>query len=91
MKNVGWLSSDMQASIELPPIPIFKLEVYDDCTTYIIKVNVRRNPSSAASKTYNVNMNTFDDGQPEKFRSLLRNFNIATDGTRTTTPSVRIN
>ena len=48
-------------------------------------------PSSTASETFNVNMNTFDDGQPEEFLSLLRNFKIAIDGTGTTTPSGRIN
>ena len=63
----------------------------DDRTTHIIKIKIRRNPTSAASETYNVNMNTFDDGQPEKFLSLLKNFKIAIDGTRTTTPSGRIN
>ena len=36
-------------------------------------------------------MNTFDDGQPEEFLSLLRNFNIVIDGTGNTTPSGRIN
>ena len=64
MKNVGWISSDVQARIDPPPIPLINLEVDDDCTTNIIKVNMQRNPSSAASKTYNANMNTFGDGQP---------------------------
>ena len=86
MKNVGGLSADMQVHTKSPPIPLTKLEVDDDRTTHIINVNMRRNPSSAASKTYNVNMNTFDDGQPEEFLSHLRNFKIAIDGTRTTTP-----
>ena len=36
-------------------------------------------------------MSTFDDCQPEEFLSLLRNFKITTDGTGTTTTSVRIN
>ena len=66
MNNMGiWLSADMQARIEPPPITLIKLEVDDDRTTNIIKVKMRRNPSSAASEMYNVNMNTFDDGQPE--------------------------
>ena len=64
MKNVGWLSSDMQAHIDPPPIPLSKVEVDDDCTTHIIKVNMQRNPSSVASETHNANMNTFNDGQP---------------------------
>ena len=65
MDNMGWIISDLQAHIDPPPIPPIKLEVDYDHTTQIIKVKMRRNPSSAASETYNVNMNTFDDGQPE--------------------------
>ena len=38
-----------------------------------------------------VNMNTFDDVQPEEFLSLIINFKIETDGTRTTTPYSHIN
>ena len=91
MNNVGCISSDMQARIEPPPILLIKLEVDDNRKTHIIKVKMQRNPSSATSETYNVNMNTFDDDQPEEFLSLLRNFKITTDGTGTTTTSVRIN
>ena len=57
----------------------------------IIQAKICINPSSSASKTYNINMNMFDDGQPEELLSLLKNFKIATDGPRTTTPSGRIN
>ena len=92
MKNVGiWISADMQARIEPPPIPLINFDVDDDCTTHTIKVKMRINPSSAASKTYNVNMNTFDYGQPEEFLSLLRNFKIIIDGNLTTTPYSWIN
>ena len=92
MKNVvTWLSADIQARIKPPPIPIIKLEVDDERTTNIIKVKMRRNPSSAASKTYSINMNTFDYGQPEEFLPLLNNLKISTDGTGTTTPSGWVN
>ena len=91
MKNVGWLSSDMQARIDTPTILLMKLGVDDVCTTHIIKVKIRINPSSAASETYKVNMDTFNDCQPEEFLSLLRNFKIVTDGTGTTSPSGQIN
>ena len=50
-----------------------------------------RNPSSAASETYIINMNTLNYGQPEEFLALLNNFNIDIDGIGTTTPSGRIN
>ena len=61
MKNVGWLSPDMQARINPPPIPIMKLEVDDDRTTHIMKVKIGGNTPSVSSETYNVNMNMFDD------------------------------
>ena len=38
-----------------------------------------------------MNMSTFDDGQPEKSLTLLRNFKTAVDGTGMTTPTGRIN
>ena len=91
MKNVGCISADMQARIEPPHIPFIKLEVGYYFTTQIIKVKMRRNLSLAASEIYNINMNTFYDGQLEEFLSLLRKFKIAIDGTETTTPSGRIN
>ena len=47
-------------------------------------------PSSAASETYNINMNTFDYGKPEEFLAFLKSFNIASDGTGTTSPRIRI-
>ena len=49
------------------------------------------NPSSAASKTYIVNINTSDDGQLEEFLLLLRNFMIEIEGTGTTTPYSHFN
>ena len=58
---------------------------------HIIKVKVWRNPSQAALETYKINISTFNDGQPEELLALLRNCNIAIDGTGTTTASGRIN
>ena len=65
MNNVGWLSTDMQARIDPLPIPLIKVEVDYYFTTHIIKVKIHRNPSSAASKTFNVNINKFNDDQLE--------------------------
>ena len=52
---------------------------------------MRRNPSQATSEKYNMNMSTFDNGQPEEFLVLLRNFKIAIDRTSMTMPTGRIN
>ena len=87
MKNGPWICAGVQARIEPPCIPLVKLEVEDECDTHCIKVNMRRNTSSEGPKTYNINMNTFDYGQPEDFLAILNNFKISIDGTGTTTPS----
>ena len=47
---------------------------------------MRRNPTSETSETYNTNMSTFKDGQPEYLLALLRNFNITIDGTGKKSP-----
>ena len=91
MKNVGWISADMQSRIKPLPISLIMLEVNDDSTTHTIKVEMQKNISSAESKTNNININTFDDGQPKEFLLLFRNFKIAIDGTGTTTTSGQIN
>ena len=50
-----------------------------------------RNPSSATSEMHNINMTTFDNGQPEEFIEILNNFRISIDGTGTTSVTWRIN
>ena len=45
---------------------------------------MRRKPTSEKSETYNINMSTLEDSQPEEFLSLIKNFNIAINGTGTT-------
>ena len=83
------MSADVKSIIDPPPIPLVNLELEYEHATYSIKVKIRRNPSSAASETYN--MNTFDDGQPEEFLTLLNKFKISIDGGVTTAPSALIN
>ena len=43
------------------------------------------------SETYNINISTYDDGRPEYFLAILKNFKIAIDGTFKTYPSAQIN
>ena len=91
MKNGPWISAYVQACIETHKTPLIKAELEELHATHIIKVNIRRNPSQATSETYNMNISTFDDGQPEEFLVLLRKFKIAIDGIGTTTPTGWIN
>ena len=91
MNNGQYLSADVQARIEPPPIPLINFEFKDERSIHIIKVRMRRNPTSAVSCTFNINMSTFDDGQPEEFLALLKNSRIEIYGTVITSPSGRIN
>ena len=52
---------------------------------------MRRNPYMATLETYNINMSTFENGQPEELLALLKYLKISIDGTGTTSPSGRIN
>ena len=47
--NPNWLSADVQAHIEIPPIKFAKTEDNEELKTNIIKVNMWRNPASATS------------------------------------------
>ena len=42
---------------------------------------MRRKPATSMSETYNINMSTFEDGQPEELLVLLKNSIIAKNGT----------
>ena len=81
----------MQACIKPPPIPLVKLELDRERAIQIIKVNIQRNPTSAASEIYNINMSTFNNGQTEEFLALLKNFKIVVYGTGMTSLSCQIN
>ena len=52
---------------------------------------MRRNPTLTMSETYNINMSTFEDYQPEDFLALLKNYKISIYGTGTMSLSVIIN
>ena len=73
MKNDPWISTDVQARIEPPPTSLIKVGLEELHATHIIKVKMRKNPSQDISETYNMNMYTFNDKQPEVFIALLRN------------------
>ena len=60
-----WLSAEVQARIEPPPIPLVKKEP-DKVNEYdIINIKMRQNPSDADSEKYELKIVTFDHGQPE--------------------------
>ena len=50
MKASGtWISADIQARIEPPPILLIKEELLEQKASNVFMVNIRRKPSQAAS------------------------------------------
>ena len=62
--NPNWLSTDVQARIDPPPIPFANMEETEECHTNTIKVNMKRNPESATSETHKRKMKIFENVQP---------------------------
>ena len=56
----------------------------------MIKIKMYWYPTSATSKTYKLKSDTFENGKPEEFLQILKNFKTTTDGTETTSAPVRI-
>ena len=52
---------------------------------------MQRKPTLAMPEKYNINMSTFEYGQPEELLAIIKNLKIEIDGIGTTSPSVRIN
>ena len=60
--NNRWLNADVQACIEPPPILIIKAEAGNTDEYNIIKITMLRDPASAASETYELKLQTFENG-----------------------------
>ena len=91
MKNGQCISANVQARIMTPPIPLVKLEIYEDLSTHIIKVKNWINLTSTMLDTYKINMSTLNYGQPEEFLAILNNFRVAIYRTGTTSLLGQIN
>ena len=63
--NPDWISAEMQARIEILPIPLIKAAMADLNTCDIIKIKICRNLSAADSETYELKITTLYNGQPE--------------------------
>ena len=82
--NNKWLDADVQARIEPPPNPPIKATNGKTEEKNIIKIKMRREPASATSKTYELKVQTFENGIPEDFLQTTKGFKTAVDGTGTT-------
>ena len=72
-------------------IPLIKSEVEEEDAINIINVNMICNPLSSVLEMNEVKMITLENGQPEDFLILLRNFKTMINGIGTTTNAVHIN
>ena len=61
----AWLSAKVKELIDPPPIPLIKESSEDVIECDIININMSRSPSAAGSETYELNIETFENGQPE--------------------------
>ena len=87
----AWISAEVQARIEPPPIPLIKKEPPESNEYAIIKIKMHQNPLDAASETYTLKIVTFEHGQPEEFLKLMKNFKRAVNETGNKTAVGEIN
>ena len=68
MKNVshkkGWNSGTNPAHVEPPPIPLTKEMCDGKSDKYLVKIKLRRDPTSSTPELYQFNMYFFEHGKP---------------------------
>ena len=67
------------------------MKLEEERASNIIKVNMRKNSTSAMSETHNLNLSMFEDVQPEEFIVLLKNLRTVIVETSTMSQLGRIN
>ena len=75
-----------QPHVKPPPIPLIQ-ETYDGKSGKdVVKLKLRRDPTSYTSDLYESKMSLFDNGKPEEFLLFMCNFNmnLAESGTLNT-------
>ena len=91
LRNPNWLSADVQAHIEPPPIPLNRAaaDTVKECD--IIKIKMRRDPASATSDMYKLKIEMFENGKPEKSLKTMKSFKTEIDETGTTIAAGKTN
>ena len=64
MKTSLFLSTKVYKRIDPPPISMIKKEVYIKDNN-LIKIKIRRSPNRTTSKTYELEMRTFESAPPD--------------------------
>ena len=65
-----------QAHVEPPPILPINSKSNGKSDKYIVKLRLCRDPTSGTSDLYEFKMSLFDNGDPEDYLSLMKNFNM---------------
>ena len=90
LRNNKCLNADFQARIDPPPIPLLKAKTGKTEETHIIKIKILRYPASATSETYDLKLQTFENGKPEEFLQMIKDFKTGIDVTGTNSVSGKI-
>ena len=91
VQHTNWISADVQARIDTPPIPLINMELEEERASNIIKAKLRKPLALATSETCNIAIVTLENSQPEEFLALLNNFKIAIYRTGTASVAGQIN
>ena len=68
----NWLSGDITAGVEPPPITLIKSEsTLMNMESEYVKINRWRNPASATPETYETKLVLFENVKPEDYFSLF--------------------
>ena len=84
LRNNKCLNADIQACIKPSPISLIKATNGKKEETNIINIKMRQELVSATSKTYELEVQTFENDKPEEFLQMTKEFKTAVDGTGTT-------
>ena len=89
--NNRWINLDVQACTEPPPIPLIKATNGKTEETDIIRIKICRGPASATFNTYKLKVQMFENGKPEEFLQMMKDFKTGIDRTATTYATVKFN
>ena len=65
-----------QVHVEPPTIPLIKGKYDGKSDKYLLKMKLRRDPTSSTADLYEFKMSLFDNGKPEELSLCMRNFNM---------------
>ena len=80
----NWTRVEIQARIDPPQTPLNKEVTKNAKECNIIKINMRRDPASAMSKTYKLKLAQLENRKPEELLRSMKNPKNTIYGTGTT-------